>query len=110
MSDVIIGILAMRIIVQFIGQAVGVMLLRKRNGTKNLPYKMPLYPLPVIIAIIIWITLFCCTGLKSIISFGIVIGTGIIVYFIQAKVNYKWPYQRVQEDDQNEGSSANSVT
>ena len=109
MSDVISGILAMRIIVQFIGQAVGVMLLRKRNGTKDLSYKMPLYPLPVIVAIIIWILLFSCTGLKSIISFGIVVGTGIIVYFIQAKLNNKWPYQITEEDDQNDGSVLNSA-
>ncbi len=110
MSDVISGILAMRIIVQFIGQAVGVMLLRKRNGTKSLSYKIPLYPLPVIIAIIIWILLFCCTGLKSIISFGIVVGTGIIVYFIQAKLNNKWPYQTTEKDDHNDGSMLNSVS
>ncbi len=51
MKHVIDGILAMRIMVQFIGQAAGVILLRKRNGTKHLPYKMPLYPLPVILVI-----------------------------------------------------------
>ncbi len=92
MSDVISGILAMRIIVQFIGQAVGVILLRRRNGTKNLPYKMPLYPLPVIVAIIIWILLFSCTGIKSIISFAVVISVGIIVYFIHARLEKKWPF------------------
>src|SRR5437773_6186077 len=35
----IAGILAVRLIVQFIGQAVGVMLLRRRLGTERLPYK-----------------------------------------------------------------------
>jgi fructoselysine transporter len=94
MSDVISGILAMRIIVQFIAQAAGVILLRKRNGTKNLPYKMPLYPLPVIVAILIWILLFSCTGINSIISFFIVFGTGVIVYFVTAKLQGKWPFDR----------------
>ena len=92
MSDVISGILAMRIIVQFIAQAAGIILLRRRKGTASLPYKMPLYPLPVIVAITIWILLFCCTGLKSIISFFIVFGAGIIVYFIYAKLQGRWPY------------------
>ena len=92
MSDVISGILAMRIIIQFIGQAIGVLLLRKRNGKKDLPYKMKLYPLPVFVAIIIWLLLFSCTGLKSIVSFGIVLSAGIIIYFIQARLNKKWPY------------------
>ena len=49
MKQVIDGILAMRIIVQFIGQGVGVILLRKRKGIAHLPYKIPFYPLPVIL-------------------------------------------------------------
>ncbi|MEQ1677751.1 MAG: APC family permease [Chitinophagaceae bacterium] len=61
LSDVISSILAMRIIVQFIGQGVGVVLLRKKFGTEGLPFKMWLYPLPVIISICIWIFLFIST-------------------------------------------------
>jgi len=92
MKHVIDGILAMRIIVQFIGQAVGVILLRKRNGTKNLPYKMPLYPLPVILAIAMWVFVFCATGLTIIVSFLVVFISGIIVYLVYAKLQRRWPY------------------
>jgi fructoselysine transporter len=109
MSDVISGILAMRIMIQFIAQAAGVILLRRRNGTQQLPYKMPLYPLPVILAIIIWILLFSCTGIKSIISFGIVFGCGLIAYFIMAKLQKKWPFKQ-EEADQAAGSSFNSIS
>lgn len=109
MSDVISGILAMRIMIQFIAQAAGVILLRRRNGTQQLPYKMPLYPLPVIVAIIIWILLFSCTGIKSIISFGIVFGCGLIAYFIMAKLQKKWPFKE-EEVDQAKGSSFNSTS
>lgn len=97
MSDVISGILAMRIMVQFIGQAVGVIILRKRNGKVHLPYKMPLYPLPVILAIVMWLFVFYSTGLAVIQSFLIVFGTGIIVYFIYAKLQHQWPYKTVKE-------------
>jgi len=92
MSDVISGILAMRIVAQFIAQAAGVILLRRRNGTSKLPYKMPLYPLPIIVAVSIWILLFCCTGIKSITAFGIVFSCGLLVYFIQARINNNWPF------------------
>lgn len=61
LGDVISSILAMRIIVQFIGQGVGVVLLRKKFGTEGLPFKMWLYPLPVIISIAIWVFLFINT-------------------------------------------------
>ena len=109
MKDVISGILAMRILVQFIAQAAGVILLRRRNGTKQLPWKMPLYPLPVIAAIIIWILLFCSTGISSIISFFIVFGTGLIVYFIYAKLQQRWPYNKIEADDQKDGSALSAV-
>jgi fructoselysine transporter len=92
MGDVISGILAMRIMVQFIGQAVGVMLLRKRNGTVNLPFKMPLYPLPVILAIAMWLYVFYATGLAVILSFAIVLITGIVVYLVKANMNKEWPF------------------
>jgi fructoselysine transporter len=96
MKHVIDGILAMRIMVQFIGQAIGVMLLRKRNGTKHLPYKMPLYPLPVILAIAMWLFIFYATGKNIIISFLVVFSSGVVVYFIYANLQGKWPYASKQ--------------
>jgi amino acid transporter len=58
LGEVISAILAMRSLVQFVGQAVGLMLLRRRRGTSTLPFKMPLYPLPVILAIAVWLFVF----------------------------------------------------
>ena len=94
MGDVISGILAMRIMVQFIGQAAGVMLLRKRNGSKGLPFKMPLYPIPAILAILLWLFVFWSTGRTVVLSFGLVLGTGLIAYFIKAKRKAEWPYRQ----------------
>ncbi|HMO62712.1 MAG TPA: APC family permease [Ferruginibacter sp.] len=93
MTDVISGILAMRIIVQFVSQAVGIVLLRRRNGTMHLPYKMPLYPLPVILAIVMWLFIFWATGLKVIGSFVVVFVSGLVVYFITAWVQKRWPFK-----------------
>ncbi|MEO7046230.1 MAG: hypothetical protein ABI091_13050, partial [Ferruginibacter sp.] len=95
MGDIISGILAMRIMVQFIGQAVGIVLLRKRNGTKDLPYKMPFYPLPVIFAIVMWLFVFYATGLTVIVSFLAVFTSGLVVYLIQAKMKSQWPFQKL---------------
>lgn len=93
MSDVISGILAMRIIIQFIGQAVGVVLLRKRRGTDSIPYKIPLYPLPVILAIMMWCWIFYATGTTIIKSFAMVFGSGLIVYLIKAKLSREFPFR-----------------
>jgi len=94
MAEVISGILAMRILVQFIGQAVGVVLLRKRKGKKSLMYKMPMYPIPVVLVIIMWLLIFLATGLAVIKTFVIVIGSGVIVYFIKARTKKEWPFLR----------------
>jgi fructoselysine transporter len=97
MKHIIDGILAMRIMVQFIGQAAGVILLRKRNGIQHLPYKMPLYPLPVIFAIGMWLFVFYATGFTIIVSFLLVLGSGLIMYFILAKMQNQWPFKSQQE-------------
>lgn len=83
MSEVISGILAMRIIVQFIGQAVGLMLLRSRKEKVEMPYKIPLYPIPVILAITMWLLVFYATGLTIISTFLMVVGSGVVVYFLR---------------------------
>ena len=92
MKHIIDGILAMRIMVQFIGQAAGVVLLRKRNGKENLPYKMPLYPLPVLLAIAMWLFIFYATGFTIMLSFLLVFGSGLVIYFIMAKLKKQWPF------------------
>jgi fructoselysine transporter len=94
MGDVISGILAMRILLQFIGQAIGVVLLRNRNGTAQLPFKMPLYPLPVVLAVIIWAAMFYATGLGVIQFFAAVFVSGLLVFLGSAKYNKSWPFNK----------------
>jgi amino acid transporter len=92
LGDVIKAILAMRLLVQFIGQAVGVMILRRRWPEKRLPYKMWLYPLPALITILGWAALFVATGKRFAIGGLIVIAAGICVYMVQAFVRREWPF------------------
>lgn len=81
LGDAISAILAMRILVQFVAQAIGVVQLRKRNGTKNLPFKMWLYPLPIIFSVVTWLFVFYSTG--KVVWFGLgLIAIGIIVFYL----------------------------
>ncbi len=75
------SILAMRIIIQFIGQSVGLVLLRERLGTKNLPFKMWLYPVPVVVSICIWLFLLISTGWFALWGSLLAAG-GIIVFYV----------------------------
>jgi amino acid transporter len=94
LGEVITAILAMRILVQFVGQAVGLMLLRRRNGTASLPFKMPLYPLPVIIAIAVWLLIFYSTGAKFMLSGLTVIVLGVGVFLLWSRRLGRWPFER----------------
>jgi len=80
LGDVISAILAMRILVQFVAQAIGLVQLRRRNGTKSLPFKMWLYPLPIIFSVLTWLFVFYSTG--KVVCFGLaLIAIGIVVFY-----------------------------
>ncbi len=87
LADIISAILAMRILIQFIGQAIGLLLLNKRKGKDFFAWRMPLYPLPALMAIAIWLFIFFYTGTKMMLSGLTVITLGTLVYFIKEKVN-----------------------
>lgn len=95
MSEVIKAIVAMRALVQFIGGAVGLLLLRKRLGATAFPFKMWLYPLPVILAILIWLALFLSTGIFALYGAAFIVA-GLIVYFIRAKLRREFPFQSME--------------
>ncbi|HTR27885.1 MAG TPA: APC family permease [Puia sp.] len=80
-QDAINAILAMRILTQFVAQAVGVVLLRRRKGTADLPFKMWLYPLPVILSVGIWLFVWFSTGLAALLGLFLA-ACGVAVFFV----------------------------
>jgi amino acid transporter len=94
LGEVITAILAMRILVQFVGQGVGLMLLRRRRGTAHLPFRMPLYPLPVLIAIAVWLLIFWSTGPAFMLSGLVVIGAGVVVFLLWSRRLGRWPFEQ----------------
>ena len=94
LRDVIDAILAMRILIQFIGQGIGLLWLVKRKGKQHFAWRMPLYPLPVILAILIWGYIFFSTGEKMMMGGLTVIVLGVVAYLIKAKRAAEWPFGR----------------
>lgn len=80
MKDVITAILAMRILVQFIAQGVGLLMLHRRKGRNFFKWHMPLFPLPVILAIAIWIVIFYSTGVQFMEAGLVATASGVVVY------------------------------
>ena len=98
LKEVISAILAMRILIQFVGQAVGILLLRRRKPAEFFPFIMWLYPLPALIAIIMWLGLFFSTGMFFAIGGITVILIGIIVFIIRAKLKNDWPFKFIKSE------------
>lgn len=95
LSEVISAILAMRILIQFVGQAFGLILLHRKKRAADFPYRMPLWPVPAILAIVIWLLLFVATGIKLMISGIMVIVTGLVIYLVKARIAGDWPFKAI---------------
>ena len=80
MGEVITAIIVMRIIIQFMAQAVGVIAWHKRSTER--PWRMPLFPLPALLSMIIWLAIFFSSKLQFI-AFAIgIIAVGILLYLL----------------------------
>jgi amino acid transporter len=103
LETAIAGILAMRLLVQFIGQAVGVMLLRRRWGSARLPFKMWLYPVPAVLTVFGWAWLFWQTGSAR--KWGLAeIALGALAFLIWARTMRQWPFAEAEEAKEPEGA------
>lgn len=81
-SSVFSFIVVTRIFIQFIPQAVGVIRMRLQKRQAELPFQMPLYPLPALFSILAWLFLFFTAGSKYYIpGFGVLV-VGIALYFL----------------------------
>ena len=77
---------------QFIGQIAAVSLLRKTQPELSRPYRIWLYPVPNILALLGWIFVFATTD-WTIIAFGL--GTlviGILCFFLWSRKTKQWPF------------------
>ncbi|HUS37580.1 MAG TPA: APC family permease [Verrucomicrobiae bacterium] len=86
LMTVIDTMLVTRIIVQFVGQTAGLMLLRKTRPDMERPYRMWAYPLPCIIALAGWAFVFV-TYPRTIQLYGVgMLALGIVTYGIWRRI------------------------
>jgi amino acid transporter len=92
LGTVIDALIVTRIIVQFMGQIVGLMLLRKNAPEMERPYRMWLYPVPALVALGGWIFLFATTEVR-VIAFGVgALLVGCVAFLIWSRRAEQWPF------------------
>ncbi|HEX9221471.1 MAG TPA: amino acid permease [Gemmatimonadaceae bacterium] len=92
LGTVIDALIVTRILVQFMGQVVGLMLLRRSAPDMPRPYRMWLYPVPAVIALVGWIFVFATTQLR-VILFGVgVLALGCFAFLLWSWNTKRWPF------------------
>jgi len=92
LGTVIDALIVTRILVQFMGQVVGLMLMRRNAPNMPRPYRMWLYPVPALIALAGWIFVFATTQVR-VILFGVgVLALGFVAFLLWSWRTRRWPY------------------
>ena len=96
LADVIAALVVIRITLQFLVQAIGVIVLRIRRPDMPRPFRMWLYPVPALLASAGFIfVLFSRTNSMKQIRYALVIlFTGLVIYMLRAWKNDEWPFGR----------------
>lgn len=100
LADVIAALAVIRIMLQFLLQSVGVIVLRIRRPDMPRPFRMWLYPLPALIATCGFVyILFSRPGFGREIRYALVLLiSGLVIYFIRAAARKEWPFQQAGTD------------
>jgi amino acid transporter len=93
LSTVISMLVAVIVLLQGIGQVAALIVLRNKQPNLNRPYRMWLYPLPAIIAIIGWVYVYYASGLVPILLSLAWVAAGVVAYLLWARfVEHTWPF------------------
>jgi amino acid transporter len=92
LDTVIDALISTRILVQFIGQIFALILLRRRAPDMLRPYKMWLYPLPCLVALIGWIFIFATTAWPVMLLGLGTLALGAGFFFVWSWYTRRWPF------------------
>jgi amino acid transporter len=96
LSHVIAALVAIRIILQYILQQLGVILLRVQHPEMTRPFRLWLYPLPPLMALagFLFIVFSRPDASREFVYAGVIAVTGSALYFARAYKRHEWPFLR----------------
>jgi amino acid transporter len=91
--DVLINaLIVIQVLIQFMSQIFAVTLIRRTRPDIPRPFRMPLYPIPSIIAFLGWFYILIASGLPYIAAGAGLLALGIAAYLWRARVAREWPF------------------
>ncbi len=89
-------LIVIQIVTQFAAQCVAVMVIRRRRPDIARPFEMPLYPLPVLVALAGWVFILWSSGPVYVLSGMAVTAGGVSAYLWRANRAQEWPFVRLR--------------
>jgi len=96
LESLITALIVTQTLLQFAAQCVAVILLRRQKRESGDVYRMPLYPLPALIALAGWTYIVVTSGVRYMAIAGIFLLAGIAVFLFRARKQSAWPFAEVQ--------------
>ncbi len=92
LGNIIQALIVIQIIIQVLGQILAVTLIRKYRPDIRRPFQMWGYPIPSLVAMILWLLVLVSTG-ATIVGLGLlVLAFGIGLYMLRARLAGEWPF------------------
>jgi amino acid transporter len=94
LADLIAALIVIRIVLQFLVQSIGVIVLRVRRPDLPRPFRMWLYPAPALIAAasFLFILISRKNFLREIRYAGVILVAGLAIYFVRSWRRREWPF------------------
>jgi amino acid transporter len=94
LADVIAALVVIRITLQFLVQAIGLIVLRIRRPEMPRPFRMWFYPIPALLASVgfVYVLIYRTNSLKQINYALVILFTGILLYMMRAWRSREWPF------------------
>ncbi|MDQ2834742.1 MAG: amino acid permease [Acidobacteriota bacterium] len=94
LSTLISLVIVIQTLVQFLAQCVAVVLLRRRHGGEHsLTFRMPLYPLPVVIAFLGWLFILIASGVANVLIAFTLALAGVAAFLFKSRQEHAWPFE-----------------
>lgn len=94
LKELISALIITRIVFQFLLQGIGLVAFRKDLGGQPNPFRMPLFPIPALLAIagFLFVLFHRTNGYAEIEFAAILLLSGLIIYLFRAGIQKEWPF------------------
>src|SRR5450755_888055 len=94
LADLIAALVVIRIVLQFLVQSIGVIVLRIRRPDMERPFRMWLYPVPALVAAasFVFILISRKNFLREVRYAGVILVVGLAIYLVRSWRRREWPF------------------